>query len=282
MAALLNGGGVNGNKILLRGFSSYQLFRGVIKFLATMDLCESDYLQFHSDVNYGDGISKYVEEEGFQTPTLFDKSNKINILTKMTIFSYHALKRYAKMTLHMLNNVVQDQFSNIFLTNINKFDYIKYDLCFDLKFPLIENNENDNSSKLLISKFTPFEKIKFITFENFLVNKITSVLPYALGDRINAIEVELVGLQSQFPIRKRKVYSNSSTHSFNFDYIRVKLLMNPNESEKLVTRGPPHSENITPENAILSPSGVHRLPFVDIRMAQTFIVVSGLHLLMNQ
>lgn len=252
MAALLNGGGINGNKILLHGFSSYQLFRGVIKFLATMDLCETGHLQFHSDINYTDGVSKYVKE-GFQTPTLFDKSNKVNILTKMTISSYHALKEYAKMTLHMLNNVVQDQFSNIFLTNINKFDNIKYDLCFNLNFPLNENendNINGNDNSLLISKFTPNEKIKFITFENFLVNKITSVLTYALGDRINAIEVELVGLQSQFPIRKRKVYSSNSTHSFNFDYIKIKLLVNPNESEKLVTRGPPHSENISPEAAI--------------------------------
>lgn len=49
MAALLNGGGINSNKILLHGFSSYQLFKGVIKYLATMDLCHDGHLQFHSN-----------------------------------------------------------------------------------------------------------------------------------------------------------------------------------------------------------------------------------------
>lgn len=243
MAALLNGGGVNGNKILLHGYSSYQLFRGVIKFLATMDLCDSGHLQFHSDINYTDAVSKYVQD-GFQTPTLFDKTTKVNILTKMTVTSYKALKEYAKMTLKMLNNVVQDQFANIFLINISKYDNIKYDLCYKLDLPL-----GEDINKVLISKFTPNEKIKFITIENFLVNKITSILNYALGDRINALEVELVGHKSHFPIKKRKVYSSVGGHSLNFDYAKVKILVNPAESEKLVTRGPQHSEDITPEAA---------------------------------
>lgn len=47
MSALLNGGGLNGNKILLHGFSSYQLFKGTIKYLASMDL-NSGYLSFSS------------------------------------------------------------------------------------------------------------------------------------------------------------------------------------------------------------------------------------------
>lgn len=89
MAALLNGGGVNSNKILLHGFSSYQLFKGVIKYLATMDLCHDGHLQFHSDAENSSSslASKYINE-GFQAPTLFDKSTKVNILTKMTVSSY--------------------------------------------------------------------------------------------------------------------------------------------------------------------------------------------------
>ncbi|KAL3230709.1 U3 small nucleolar RNA-associated protein 22 [Nakaseomyces bracarensis] len=240
MAALLQGGGVNSNKILLHGFSSYQLFQGTIKYLATMDLCNDGHLQFSSDISTDGGHkhSKYVEE-GFQTPTIFDKSRKVNILTKMTVNSYKILKQYAQETLKMLNNVVQDQFANIFLVNINKIDQIKYDLCYDIKL---------DSDPNLASKFGSMEKIKFITFENFLANKVASILKFALADRVKFMEIELIGRKTEFPITKRKVYANSD--GYNFESIRVKLIVDPEESEKLVTKGPAHSQEATSEAII--------------------------------
>lgn len=239
MSALLNGGGINGNKILLHGFSSYQLFKGVIKFLGTTDFCSSGHLELHSDTL---SPSKYVEE-GFQTPTIYDKTTKVNILSKMSISSYELLKLYAQETLLMLNNVVQDQFSNVFLTNINKVASIKYDLVYDLHLPASGKSDAEH---LLNSKFGPMEKIKFITLENFLVNKIANVVKFALGDRIKCLEIELIGKKNSFPISKRKVYSNLGGH-LNVETIRVKVLNNPAESEKLVTKGPIHSEESSPE-----------------------------------
>lgn len=239
MASLLNGGGINGNKILLHGFSSYQLFKGIIKYLATMDLCTEGHLQFYSDT---ESASKYIEE-GFQTPTLYDKTTKVNILSKMSISSYQILKMYARETLSMLNNVVQDQFSNVFLTDISKMDNIKYDLCYELLLP---TTGKTNPESLLNSKFGPMERIKFITLENFLVNKITNVVKYALGDRIKLLEIELGGQKNSFPINKRKVYSTNGSH-LNLDAIKIKLILNPEECEKLVTKGPKHLEDPTPE-----------------------------------
>ncbi|SMN17984.1 similar to Saccharomyces cerevisiae YGR090W UTP22 Possible U3 snoRNP protein involved in maturation of pre-18S rRNA [Maudiozyma saulgeensis] len=237
MTVLLNGGGENGNKILLHGFSSYQLFKGVIKYLATMDICTEGHLQFHSDITYTAAVSKYVRE-GFQTPTIFDKSTKINILSKLSVSNYNILKFYAKETLSMLNDVVQDRFSNIFLTNIGRSDQLKYDLCYDLKFPTNGSAESD-----IISKFTATERIKYITIENFLVHKIISVIKYALSDRITNLEVQLVGHRSTFATNKRKPLITMSPGSqFNFDHIRIKLLINQEESEKLITKGPLHSE----------------------------------------
>lgn len=244
MTVLLNGGGENGNKILLHGFSSYQLFRGVIKYLATMDLCTEGHLQFHSDISYTPVVSKYMNE-GFQTPTIFDKSTKVNILSKLSISAYNILKLYAQQTLSMLNNVVQDQFSNIFLTNISKSDYLKYDLCYDLKF-----NKNGIIDNNIISKFTATERVKYITIENFLVHKIVSVVKYALGDRISNLEVQLVGQNLSFPINRRKAHPSAGGHQFNFDFIRIKLLVNQEESDKLITKGPAHSDETT-HNATL-------------------------------
>lgn len=239
MAALLNGGGNGGNKILLHGFSSYQLFKGAIKYLATMDLCGEGHLQFYSDSHFS---SKYVDE-GFQVPTLFDKTTKVNILSKMSVSSYEILKKCAKQTLIMLNDVVRDQFANVFLTNIGKMDNIRYDLCYDVVLP---NRSKTKPEELTNFTFGPTERIKFITLENVLVNKITNVLKFALGDRVHFVDVELVGKKDSFSISKRKATSGTG-NLLNFDHIRVKLLVNPSESEKLVTRGPKHSEEPTPE-----------------------------------
>lgn len=234
MSALLNGGGVNGNRILLHGFSSYQLFKGVIKYLATMDLCSEGYLQFYSDLNSTTTLptSKYIEE-GFQTPTIFDKVTKVNILNKMSHNSYQILKIYAQETLSMLNDVVKDQFGNIFLTNLNKLNNIKYDACYDLELP---------THSVLLSKFGSLEKVRFISFENFLVNKISNIVKIALGDRIKSFEVELCGHKNKFSIAKRKPSGGA-----NFSSIKIKLLINPAESEKLVTRGPANTEELTTE-----------------------------------
>lgn len=239
MSALLNGGGVNGNKILLHGFSSYQLFKGTIKILATTDLCQQNHLEFYSDIS---GPSRVVEE-GFQTPTLYDKTTKVNILSKMSISSYEILKMYAKETMLMLNDVVQDQFSNIFLTNINKIEGLKYDFCYEVQLPVIGKSDRES---LLNSKFGPMEKIRFITLENFLVNKIANVVKIALGERIKHVEIELSGQRSSFPVTKRKVYSNSGSH-LNLESVKIKIINNPSESEKLVTKGPIHLEEPTPK-----------------------------------
>lgn len=239
MSALLNGGGVNGNKILLHGFSSYQLFKGTIKILATTDLCQESHIEFHSDTS----APSRVIGEGFQIPTLYDKTTKVNILSKMSISSYEILKMYARETMLMLNNVVQDQFSNIFLTNLNKIENVKYDFCYDLQLPISGKNDSDS---LLNSKFGPMEKIRFITLENFLVNKIANVVKIALGDRMKYVEIELNGQKNNFPVTKRKVYSSTGSH-LNLESVKINIINNPAESEKLVTKGPLHLEEPTPE-----------------------------------
>ncbi|KAM3161942.1 U3 small nucleolar RNA-associated protein 22 [Lachancea thermotolerans] len=237
LSALLCGGGINGNKILLHGFSSYQLFKGVMKYLATMDLCSEGHLQFYSDLSTATNLptSRYVTE-GFQTPTIFDKTTKVNILTKMSVTSYQALRLFARETFSLLNDVVKDQFANIFLTNLNKLQDIKYDMTFELEIP---------TQSLLLEKFGPTEKIKFVSFENFLVNKISNVANIALGDRIKILEVELVNFKTYFSISKRKPSSHASTLN-----IRIHIIVNPSECEKLVIKGPVNSEEFNSEAII--------------------------------
>ncbi|EGV63877.1 Nrap protein [Yamadazyma tenuis ATCC 10573] len=222
MSALLHGGGLNGNKILLHGFSSYQLFKGTIKYLATMDL-SSGYLSFSSLI--GENIaSKFNPNEGFNVPTIFDKNLKLNILWKMTSYSYNLLKHDAIQTLELLNDVVKDRFDPILLHNSNH-DQLRYDMLLNITIP-------DD----LIEQFGPLEKITFLTFENFIMNKLYVILKMALGDRATQVVVKLEKFQNVFAIHKRKI--NSQTNNFI-----IGLMFNPDECEKLVTKGPDNDDH---------------------------------------
>ncbi|EGW33293.1 uncharacterized protein SPAPADRAFT_137181 [Spathaspora passalidarum NRRL Y-27907] len=216
MSILLNGGGVEGNKILLHGFSSYQLFKGVVKYLATMDLTNG-YLSFSSLI--GEKTTSVYKSEGFQVPTVFDKNIKLNLLWKMTRSSYQELQTKAKETLLLLNDVVTDRFDSILLQNSN-FNQLKYDLVLNLTIP-----------DKLIESFNPLEKISFITFENYIKNKLSIILKTALGDRISLVHIESEETTTTFPINKRKPNTNNSS------YI-IGLTLNAEESDKLVTKGP--------------------------------------------
>lgn len=218
LAALLNGGGNNGNKILLHGFSSYQLFKGAIKYLATMDLT-SGYLSFSSDLDQS-SASKYVPEAGFNTPTIFDKNVKLNVLWKMSKLLYQALKQHAIHSFDLLNDVVYDRFDAIFLRK-SGLDMLKYDLVFKLTVP-----------EELHDSFGALEKITFITFDNYIKHKLYIILKNALGDRATSIEIINDKVNDLFPLVKRKP---SSQHS---DSYTIGIELNPDECDKIVTKGP--------------------------------------------
>lgn len=226
MAALLQGGGTSSNKILLHGYSSYQLFKGTIRYIATQDICDDGYLSFSSLIDENKSVYK---KSGFNIPTIFDKNTKINLLWKMSKSSYSILKKYAIETMDLLNDVVKDRFNQIFLIN-NTNSYLKYDSVVSLPYSkLIELNED---------KFGSLEKISFVTLENYLCNKIYKILLQALDDRVFQIDVHLSRNTQPWSIHKRK----PSTNSNNSLHLIIGLFLNPSESDKRVTKGPLHTE----------------------------------------
>lgn len=218
LGALLNGGGLNGNKILLHGFSSYQLFKGAIKYLATMDL-SSGYLSFSSEIGEGT-TSKYKPDAGFNTPTIFDKNVKLNILWKMTNSSYNALRLQAITTSDLLNDVVHDRFDAILLQKTS-FNCMKYDLVYELNVP-----------EDLYDSFGALEKISFITFDNYVKHKLYLILKNALGERINSLEITNDKIVNLFPLTRRKP---TTQHSPKYT---IGIELNHDECDKAVTKGP--------------------------------------------
>ncbi|KAI5963791.1 UTP22 [Candida pseudojiufengensis] len=216
LAALLQGGGVNSNKILLHGFSSYQLFKGAIQYLATMDL-NKGYLSFSSLI--GEEIPSKYKSDGFNIPTIFDKNTKLNILYKMTTASYEDVKAKANQTLDLLNEVVKDRFDPILLQRSTQPN-LKYDITLSLTLP-----------DEILDTFGALEKITFLTFNNFFKHKLYNLIKTALEDRATLIRIENDKVNSTFAIQKRKPANGGLT--FN-----IGLQLNSDESDKLVTKGP--------------------------------------------
>lgn len=223
LGALLSGGGISGNKILLHGFSSYQLFKGAVKYLASMDLT-TGYLSFTSQI--GEGASaKYIPDAGFNTPTIFDKIVKLNLLWKMTRSSYQELRLNAISTLALLNDNVFDRFDSILLQKVT-LEFLKYDLLYEIQVP----DEVQNS-------FGPLEKITFITNENYVKHRLHSILNMALGDRVTCLLISSQKSPCSFSLVKRRPASPVS------NIYTIGIQLNPEESEKLVTKGPSDTED---------------------------------------
>ncbi len=227
MAALLEGGGEHGSKVLLHGFSSYQLFKATIRYLASQDLCDDGYLSFFSVV--GERSSVY-KTHGFGVPTIFDKITKINILWKMSPSSYSLLRHYADVTSNLLNDVVEDRFQQTFIMKANS-TLLKYDAFVQLPLPLLQKEQEH---------FGSLEKISFITFEKYLCAKISRILEIALKDRATHIIVRITpSVSATWSFGHRRPYSDISNST---KCVEIGLVLNPAESEKRITKGPLHSQ----------------------------------------
>jgi U3 small nucleolar RNA-associated protein 22 len=81
LALLQQGGGPKGRPLLSPGYSGYQLFKVLLQFLASTDLVKSPLVIGQTDT---EGVEKLVSS----TPTLFDAARGLNVLWKMTAWSY--------------------------------------------------------------------------------------------------------------------------------------------------------------------------------------------------
>lgn len=79
VAFLLKGGGSKGHAVVSPGYSNYQMFKAIIQFLATRDLVANPLI-------FNAGGEVKIKDS--KAPLLFDGSNGLNVLFKMTPWSY--------------------------------------------------------------------------------------------------------------------------------------------------------------------------------------------------
>jgi U3 small nucleolar RNA-associated protein 22 len=85
-AVLLQGGGAHGQRLLSPGYSDFQLFKATLQFLASRDLVTNP-LFFQAEE---------FSTQKLDTPTFYDGPRGMNILFKMTSWSYRLVRYMIK------------------------------------------------------------------------------------------------------------------------------------------------------------------------------------------
>lgn len=196
ISLLFEGGGPTGQPILLRSYSSYQIFKATMQFLAGRDLT-TPLLLFATDVPVPDG-----------GPVLYDGRRGLNLLYKMTPWSYATLRHEAEITLKMLNESREDNFDKVFIVKVDE-PALRFDRL--ISFPKIFNGDT----------------LRAIREQNALY----TVLSRALGNR-----VKLISLASH-SVDSWSIRSKALTKKASYD-LSVGLLLDADNVGRVVDHGP--------------------------------------------
>ncbi|KAL4995712.1 Nrap protein [Aspergillus recurvatus] len=199
MSFLLESGGPNGKPVLLKSYSSYQLFKATMQFLAGKDLTEPLLLSA-SDVSFPS-----------RGPVIYDGKRGLNVLYKMTPWSYLFLRREAGTTLRMLNESRDDNFEKVFIHKIDE-PLLRFDRLVNLPV-------TGNDGLALFRK----------------ESEIYEVILKAMGDRVDLIYISSNSASTWSVETKgqRKPVSRS---------LSVGLLLNSENATRVVDHGPPAEE----------------------------------------
>lgn len=208
-ALLLKGGGPKGRNVLSPGYSSYQLFKAVVQFLATTDMVGSPVIY--------DATGVVIPKS--HNPTFYDGPRGVNVLFKMSPWSYSLLRDEANTSLTMLNDATFDQFQAAFILRTDEVMQ-RYDIL--LRFPVQafakQPSLGDHGSQIMASS-----------------TKLYAVLKHGLTDRVKLIDIKVPSTGS-FSIKNGPVNGDLK------EFLVVGLVLDPANVDRLVDHGPPAEE----------------------------------------
>ncbi|ESZ96681.1 hypothetical protein SBOR_2940 [Sclerotinia borealis F-4128] len=205
-ALLLKGGGPKGHSLLSPGYSSYQMFKAVVQYLSTNHLTKKPMLYEAPD----------LQAAKSEVPMFYDGPRGVNILYKMTSFSYELLRDEAKTSLTMLNDSTFDQFEATFIT---KADQIlqKYDCIVNIPIPVQKDGVFNCDHKTHTTTFA---------------NRVFATLKEGLSDRIQLLDPK--GIET-----KAWSIKNSGPSINDGQTLNLAVLFDPANISRLVDHGPP-------------------------------------------
>lgn len=196
VAILMESGGPNGKPVLLPSYSSYQIFKAMMQFFFNRDLTQPIILS---------AAPMSIPSEG---PVIYDGNRGLNILYKMTPWSYNLLRHEARITLAMLNESRYDNFGNVFIVKVHE-PMLRFDRVLSLPLP-------PKTSGILAS----------LQYQSLLFQ----VLSRALGDRAN-----LIALSS----RDSEPWAIGSSPKNNSKKdVQVGLLLESKNANRVIDQGP--------------------------------------------
>ena len=212
MALLLHGGGPKGKPLLSKAYSPHQLFKAMLQYLSMKDLVAGP-VAILSDV---------VNIDGYGHPVLFDGARGLNVLFKMSPWSYTMIRYEATRTLKLLNDPLLDQFDASFITNI-------------------DNAPQRFDSVIYLSMSRPVElpprTADAIDDDMHFCRRAYQALRTGLGDRALLIHLRPPGRTAWSPA--------SPTHPSKVNpKIRIGLILDPGHINRSVDRGPSAEDHV--------------------------------------
>ena len=208
MALLMQGGGTRGRPMLSRGFDGFQLFKATLQYLSLRNLVANPVF-VHSDK---------IALVNLDRPVLFDGKRGMNILFKMTPWSYAALTHEASVTLKLLNDSCSDHFDACFITKVDdlmqRFDCVIEMCTSQVPKPISQTADALND-------------------ETFFCQRVYDVFSKGLGDRITLLHVKpppILPWDGDFTAPQISIKA--------LRQVQVGILINPENISRTVDRGP--------------------------------------------
>lgn len=212
MALLMQGGGTKGKPVLSPGYDSLQIFKAMLQYLSLRDLVASPVFV------HADNITLLDHDR----PMLFDGKRGMNILFKMTPWSYATLKHEAAVTLKLLNDPLSDQFDACFITKVDD-KLQRFDCIFKLGISQVPRPASQMADAL--------------NDETYLCQRLHKALSTGLGDRIR-----LLHLQQPPMLPWDTTALQNPTNGLH--PVHVGLLLNPEHVSRTVDRGPSAEDRV--------------------------------------
>lgn len=211
LSLLLESGGSKGKSRLGHGYSSYQLFKGVIDYLATHDF------EKPASAAKAPGIEYALEAftANFQV-VLVGPTATVNFAGGMTKADAAKLQHHARITLQYLNDTIVDRFEAIFLRRLSDPMRV-YDMLVRLAIPSDYESTNLDSPSAASS----------------FARQVDQILRRALSNRIKLLTIWQDNDSGAIWDLK------TSTPATTEGVINVGLLLEPTRAGRLVDHGPP-------------------------------------------
>jgi len=203
-ALLLYGGGARGQPLFSHRYSTIQLFKAMLQFLAGKDLLQPMIL------NGPPGLELPVS----LSPVLLGGAAGYNVFYKVTPSSYRVLKDHAQVSLTAINARNQDNFDAIFILRVSE-PVVEYDDVYALSLAK-QNILAAGQIEVLVQLY--------------------ALLSRGLGDRVTMIDIRPPPT-SNWDVK----HTQQSQHGEDL-VLSIGLLMNPDSDNRTVDHGPSAEE----------------------------------------